>query len=265
MSGVIFGDGPVAAAVRRATGLVVVDTLDAVTDGPVVLALGEAEADDATLTALLGRGIDVISTAHTALTEAQLQEACDSGGATYHHIGLLEFVLSRSVPTALQSLREIREVRLVERRDLPAATADELDRLRQRREQALRRAAADTFGVAPGELGIESERTGHLLECRAMISGRTVYRIESHFDDATDTGTYWDMPGGVVSYALDSDSDPTDYLWQIDLPNEGVVPGTLAGLVADVLPAVTGSGPGVLVEDPAPRYKHDARVAKVTV
>lgn len=264
MSGVIYGDGPVAAAVRQTSGLGAVSDPGKVTDGPVVLALGEAETADPVLRGLLEHGIDVISTAHTELSDNELRDICIRGGATYHHVGLVEFLLGRNVPTALQSLRTIRSIRVVERRDLPAVPADELDRLAARREVVVRRAAADAYGVDVGDVSVESTRTAHQAEVVAAIGGRTVYRLVSHFDDSTDTEGFFPTPSGAVSFAVEADSDPTDYLWQTDLPNEAVIPGALAGLVVDALPFVAAAGPGVVVEDPAPQYQLDARVARIT-
>jgi|GEM_PF-4555320 len=260
MSGVIYGDGQLAAAVRQASGLGVVSDPDQVRTGPAVLALGEAETADFVLRGLLERGIDVVSTAHTELSH----DICIRGGAIYHQVGLVEFLLGRNVPTALQILRAIRSVRVVKRRDLSAAPADELDRMAARREGVVRRAAADAYGVGVGDVSVESMRSARQAEVSAAIDGWAVYRLVSHFDDSSDTENFFPALSGAVSFAVEADSDPTDYLWQTDLPNEAAIPGAMAGLVVDALPFVASTGQGVVVEDPAPQYQLDARVARIT-
>lgn len=149
--------------------------------------------------------------------------------------------------------------------------------------------AAELYGCAPTDVRIEHERIGRparqatrvgdlALDSGSVVAIRQIqrgYLGEHHF--FTDETCYYlgaanafhgdELPfggfRGTTSYTVHIEGDPADSTaqWEFDATADPdpIVNGQ-AYLILDAIGPVCAAEPGILIEDPRPRYQHDYRV-----
>ncbi|CPV59701.1 hypothetical protein [Mycobacteroides abscessus] len=184
---------------------------------------------------LLEAGHDVILTAELPSPATVIAEACRRGGTTVYSATVAgAFMIERIAMTMIQGMDHVwhLEVTITEPGDpCYAATIDNV--------------ANTVFG----DRDIRIEREPHV---------HRAYRAEQHFLTITHDRREGPFAPFNTSrgYAIRVSGEPADLnaQWEID----GTIDAT--ALIADAIPAVGRADPGILVDDPTPRYRLDDRV-----
>ncbi|ORW10560.1 hypothetical protein [Mycolicibacter longobardus] len=184
--------------------------------------------------ALLEAGHSVILTGELPSSATVVADACRRGGAAVYSATVTgAFMIERIVMTMIQGMDLVRhiDIAVTEPGD-PCYTATIFN-------------VADTL-FGDRDVRIEREPGIH-----------TAYRGERHF--LTITHDRSEGPFGPFNtsrgYALRVSGEPTELnaQWEID----GTIDATQ--LISDAIPAVGQADPGILADDPTPRYRLDDR------
>jgi 4-hydroxy-tetrahydrodipicolinate reductase len=278
----ILGSGPVAEAAAAATKdsaevallSATISTAEAVSTGAeCVLVTAECAASvDEQVVELLTSGMNVIAIAELVSPEADLLRACRAGRSTLLHVDLHRFMVERMVLTMVQGMGSVSSVRFVEAIDR-TAVRDTIDEavVEERGRRLIAAVARDLFEVSEVEVRVESERarsgTTTLLQQRGYVGEHHFFTDETCIYDPEDPFHGDDLPfggfTGPLSYTVKISGEPadSDAQWEFD-PNGSPEPmiASSVRLALDAVEAVCVSQPGILHEDPRPRYQHDDRV-----
>ncbi len=151
-------------------------------------------------------------------------------------------------------------------RDLYAGAATSV-----RIERTCRRIPAERRLTIEGGLVIEPGTVAATCTIhRGYVEGRCFFTSEQwRYLGAEDARRGEDLPyggfRGATSYAVQIQADPADLEAQWELEPVGAadpIAGGCARMILDAIGPVCEAGPGILLEDPRPRYQHDDRVER---
>jgi 4-hydroxy-tetrahydrodipicolinate reductase len=244
------------------------------------------------ITDLIEAGCSVVTTVGLGrIPAAKLAQACRQGSATVHSTGLHTFMIERMLTTMLQGVDTVRHVKFVEALDISGTdrardlgsrtTIDEalIATVDPDYPTAIARLAHHLYGAeltdvrtecaVRGRLGTKDSTIGAIHRTHlGYLGDRHFLTCEEIWYLGPDNATRGDdLPyGGFVgpaSYTVHIDGEPadSDSQWELVPTSAGdPIATATARILIDAIGPVCDAEPGVLMDDPTPRYQHDNRV-----